>query len=199
MCFAPRAAAAAGLFAVLAWAGAAIAQEAEGASEYVRDGWYAGANWSMGIENWQETAGSSVENAQGLAGYVGWRFLENYGLDIQYEWFHEFQLASPAVSANAHIFTFNLRYYVPFDRIQPYALAGMGLMQSSREGSFGDLTDGASGNFAGRLGGGLDLYLTRNWVFEASAAYVVPSGNLNQLEFFSLAAGFQYRFEPVVY
>ena len=87
----------------------------------------------------------------------------------------------------------NFRYYIPFERIQPFALAGMGLMQSIG-------TDGKSrGAFAGRFGVGIDFYLTTNWVLEASTTYVLPGGDLKNSRYLCISAGLQYRFDPFIY
>ncbi|MCH2173309.1 porin family protein [Myxococcota bacterium] len=175
-------------------------QASNDSKEFSRDGFYVSYGYSYGIEEWDDAGGASVSNASGLNARVGYRFLENWALEAEYEWLHEFEAdgASP-VTANAHVITVNTRAYLPFGRFQPYALLGLGLFQSSRTGSLGGVPDGASGTFAGRFGGGVDTYLTRNWVLAAEIAYVLPSGELNPRRFLSATVGMQYRFEPLVY
>ena len=56
-----------------------------------------------------------------------------------------------------------------------------------------------SGDFTGRFGGGIDFYITKNWVIEGTGTYVVPTGAQNEQRYWSLGAGLQYRFDPYVY
>jgi hypothetical protein len=44
------------------------------------------------------------------------------------------------------------------------------------------------------MGGGLDVYLTDNFVFVTSALYNWPTGNIDSLGYWSFGAGLQYRF-----
>ncbi len=179
--------------ATLSFAGVALAAEAEEkAPDYVRDGWYLGGQWNMGFPH-----GGAVDASQGLSAYVGWRFLKYWGMDFQYEWQNGF--VTPGISdTNAHVITLNTRAYLPFGRFQPFVLAGVGLFQTTIRDGAGVTTD-SLGDFAGRLGGGIDFYLTRNWVLEGSATYVLPAGDQNDQRYLSLGAGLQYRFEPFIY
>jgi opacity protein-like surface antigen len=45
-----------------------------------------------------------------------------------------------------------------------------------------------------RFGGGLDFYLTENIVVSAEASYLMPTGKLNGLDYYSIGVGLQYRF-----
>jgi len=195
------------LVAIFSIAGTALARDDEtNAAALTRDGWYFGAQWNMGLEDWKIPGATvdptaTVANSQGLSAYIGWRFLESWGIDFQYEWQHGFAttFSGAAGEANAHVLTLNGRYYIPFipfERIQPYGLVGLGLFQTSR-------TDGAlktaKGDFTGRFGGGLDIYLTKNWVIEGSGTFVLPTGAQNDQRYWSIGAGLQYRFDPHIY
>ncbi len=182
------------MFSFAATSRVALAQEEEAeAPDYVRDGWYVGAQWNMGMP-----ADDAVDNSQGLSAYVGWRFLKYWGMDFQYEWQNGFVTPTgPDVGeSNAHVITLNTRAYLPLGRVQPFVLAGVGLFQTSKTAG-GVHT--AKGDFAGRLGGGVDFYLTKNWVLEGSATYVLPAGDQNDQRYLSIGAGLQYRFEPYIY
>jgi hypothetical protein len=54
--------------------------------------------------------------------------------------------------------------------------------------------DRDEGNFAGRLGGGIDVYLTGNWVLTADAIYTIGSGDVSDFPYLSIGWGFAYRF-----
>ena len=45
-----------------------------------------------------------------------------------------------------------------------------------------------------RLGGGLDFYLTENVVITAEGSYLMPTGKLDGLDYYSFGVGLQYRF-----
>ena len=167
--------------------------------EPARDGWYLGANYVRAFEMWHPHDPGTVQDPNGLSVRVGFRFLENWALGFQYEWLDDFELDTPEFRASGNVLTFNGRFYWPLGRIQPYGLFGIGYLQSSREGSFKRVVDGATGNFAIRTGGGVDWLLTRNWVLATEAVYVLPTGNLNAIQYLSLGIGLQYRFEPFVY
>jgi len=183
---------------------AAPAQEEDTESpDYLRDGWYVGLQYNRGIEDWSVPGGAmsatTVGDSNGLSAYVGWRFLEYWGIDFQYEWQNSFAstLGSVSAESNTNVFTVNGRAYLPLGRIQPFVLAGLGLFQSTTEVS--GSTVSARGNFAGRLGGGVDLYITENWVLSGSATYILPSAEQSDRRYLSVAAGLQYRFDPYIY
>lgn len=111
--------------------------------------------------------------------------------------------------------TLNLKFLYPMGRIQPYALGGAGIVYSQITGNYisfctqvdkarcdddppptdlgaGALEDGVAFGF--RAGGGLDLYLTENIIFNWEAAAVIPTGKLQNLNYYSFLWGLQYRF-----
>jgi opacity protein-like surface antigen len=49
-------------------------------------------------------------------------------------------------------------------------------------------------DFALRFGGGVDFYLTENILVSAEASYLMPTGKLDNLDYYSLGLGLQYRF-----
>ncbi len=49
-------------------------------------------------------------------------------------------------------------------------------------------------DFAGRVGGGIDIYATENIVVTLDATYVVPTGDVDDLDYLSIGWGVQYRF-----
>ncbi len=47
---------------------------------------------------------------------------------------------------------------------------------------------------AARFGGGLDFYITENWVATGEVSYLMPTGKLDDLDYYSIGIGLQYRF-----
>ena len=50
------------------------------------------------------------------------------------------------------------------------------------------------GGFAARFGGGIDFYVTRNIMITTEVAYVLPTGQLDDLDQMQLGGALQYRF-----
>jgi hypothetical protein len=53
---------------------------------------------------------------------------------------------------------------------------------------------GRGTDFAARFGGGIDLYATKHVVLSVEAEYVLPTGDVKDLDYISIGWGFQYRF-----
>jgi opacity protein-like surface antigen len=45
-----------------------------------------------------------------------------------------------------------------------------------------------------RFGGGLDFYITENIVATAEGSYLMPTGSLDNLDYYQFGLGLQYRF-----
>ena len=45
-----------------------------------------------------------------------------------------------------------------------------------------------------RFGGGIDFYLTETILVSAEASYLMPTGKLDGLDYYSIGLGLQYRF-----
>ena len=49
-------------------------------------------------------------------------------------------------------------------------------------------------DFAARFGGGVDLYINRNFVVVVEGGYVLPTGNLDGMDHVLWSVGLNYRF-----
>jgi opacity protein-like surface antigen len=83
--------------------------------------------------------------------------------------------------------TLNGKLYGLLGRVQPYAVFGIG-------GLVFDDKHGPDHGFVARLGGGLDIYITDNVVFDFEIAYAMPAGNIDDFQFATFASGLQYRY-----
>ncbi len=185
------------------------------ADDFVRFGPYLGLNAAWGYplfeDEVQNVLGSDTElnDTFGLNTRAGLRLLSFLAVEAQYEWLNDFKIdtapsnAIPDVSIIGHTLTGNVKLYIPIRRIQPYFLAGFGFTSYKFEASgVGSRTDTY---FAGRLGGGLDVYLTKKWAINAEATALLTasdlgdlpnnvSGSLNGLHYISASLGLMYRF-----
>jgi hypothetical protein len=156
-------------------------------NEFARDGGYAGASGVWAFERFGFDNGRT-ENGAGLSLRGGFRCHPNVAAEFQGDWLRfdsDEPLLEPQVDAG--LATLNTRIFpltsVLIGRIQPYALAGVGVMTVDREIGL-----------ALRMGGGIDVYATPNIVVNASATYLAPYSGVARFNAVTLGAGLDYRF-----
>jgi outer membrane protein W len=104
-----------------------------------------------------------------------------------------------------HVVTLNLKLVLPTWRIQPYLLLGIGGAFYQSEGSVLGTNLFANDEWvlAGRVGGGIDFYLTRHLVLNVAATTVLTADEVSSnfsaedvggLNYVAVQAGLQYRF-----
>jgi opacity protein-like surface antigen len=199
----------------------ALNADKEGAKsgEFDRQGWYLGAAGSYAVESFDLEALPDLENAYpfaslsadnsfGFNGDVGYRCHPRLAGEVEVEWLDGFDadLSDPVLGhvastdIEALAVTANLKGYLLTGRYQPFLLFGGGVIQT--ESNLQDALAPGIGisnieketEFAFRFGGGIDLYATKNVVVTLDADYVMPFGNLDELDFITIGWGFQYRF-----
>ena len=96
------------------------------------------------------------------------------------------------------VITGNIKGYVLTGKYQPYLLAGVGVMTAKvklkNSMGLGLFESERFTDFAARFGGGIDIYMTENIVFTLETDYVLPTGDVEDLDYVSIGWGFQYRF-----
>ncbi len=94
----------------------------------------------------------------------------------------------------------NLKLYPFGGRIQPYAMGGVGFVWGAANcyDNTGALVPCSFVEedivFAGRAGGGLDLYLTRNIALSGEVAYVIPADTFDDFNYLSYTGHLLFRF-----
>lgn len=158
----------------------------------------------------------SIDDSAGLNARVGYRALSWFAIEAQYEWVKDFDVKAKIdalalskqriFSIEGHTITANTRFIVPIWRTQPYVLLGAGYaLYDSDVRSIVKPIIGSGGKergFAGRLGGGLDLYVTEHIVLNTEATALLTTqdfstpdtGNIDDLWYMSLSAGLRYQF-----
>lgn len=122
------------------------------------------------------------------------------------------QVGEPAVTTDSaerlHVkvwtLTANVRAFLPIGRVHPFLSVGAGALsgQYSKTANVAfqngkTLTGRIKGDdvvFASRFGGGVEFYLSDHVLVGLEASYVLPTGNLDFLDFVSGDLGLQYRF-----
>jgi opacity protein-like surface antigen len=113
------------------------------------------------------------------------------------------------------VVTSNVKGHLLTGRYQPFVLVGLGFMRMENKAN--DITPAALPRppscppdpdtpcfaaqasdrrveLAVRFGAGLDFYVNRNVVVSAEASYLMPTGKLDKLDYYSFGLGLQYRF-----
>lgn len=145
-----------------------------------------------------------IDESAGVNAVIGYRLLPFLAIEAEYEWIDDFDIKIDGVKAatlGANSGTVNLKWIVPTWRIQPYLLTGAGFTVWDFEDSLGLGLSETSTEFAGRLGLGLDLYLTHNLLLTAGANAVltdtdfsIAGQNVSPIFYVGGQAGLQFRF-----
>ncbi len=187
---------------------------AASADRFARFGPYIGVNGAFGYPLFEDQvedilgAGTELDYTWGLNTRAGLRLLSFLALEAQYEWMEGFEIKPPAASPvpnvdiTGHTLTGNLKLYIPIQRVQPYLLAGFGFTKYKFAAQgFDSYTDTF---FAGRVGAGADIYLTKKWAINAEASALLTASDLenigqnldslSSLHYISASLGLMYRF-----
>jgi opacity protein-like surface antigen len=178
--------------------------------DYARDGFYAAAGVLGGsytqIEDEVEdalaalgySASIDADTAVGFELFGGYRFHPNFAVEAEFEMLPQADIDLGGFGRFAKLETWtitgNVKAFVLTGRVQPFALVGIGAMRAEVDDTLGlGLSESDSG-FAARFGGGLDFYITENIVVSAGVDYLLPAGDVEDLDYVSFGGGLQYRF-----
>lgn len=187
----------------LAFAPHASAQQDEWEDRYypfAREGLYVGIGGLLALENFDRDAaiegvGTALEigadDAGGLELRGGYRAHPNFAGEMLFQFFSGFSVNNRSNGSNdtfnGWLLAANAKGYAMLDRIQPYALAGVGLLAFTEK-------RGSELGFITRIGGGIDFYLSQSVVLDLEIVYVLPAGSLDDYQFTTFAAGIEYRY-----
>ena len=173
------------------------------AEDYVREGWYVGARGVYAVENFDLRA--DVDDDFGFNFFAGYRMFKGLASDFEFEYVDALPARAEPAGPNYDVRTFDLAWnfrvyplawvFEPdsvFQRVQPYLSAGPSLQWVQLQRLPGGDRD--EGNFAGRLGGGLDVYLTEALALTADAIYTIGTGDVSDYPYLSVGWGLLYRF-----
>jgi opacity protein-like surface antigen len=193
-------------------------QEAE--DDFGRSGAYVGANatyaWDLLQTEIYSVAGFGTvpldySDSWGFNVRAGYRIASFIAVEAQYEWLDGIDISAPGFGPigtyHPDVLTGNLKLILPTWRLQPYALAGVGMTSWSIDFApntgFAEASDTG---FAFRGGAGIDIYLSEHLVLNTEGTAVLntadftlpstggPATVQSDLYFFSLSAGLAYRF-----
>lgn len=131
------------------------------------------------------------------------QYYDNFAIDVAADGRPESPLRK-ALTLNGLSLMANVKGYPFTGRVQPYGLGGLGLLWIHAQGSHArsdDFFHTRAGfkdhdvQFAGRLGGGIDGYITQNLLLNVEASFVLPTGSLHDFRMVPISLGVQYRFD----
>ena len=166
--------------------------------DYARTGVYIGAGVGPGFEAFDDFFDLlDFDTGFVVDGWLGYRVHPNIAIEAQLEYSrYESDAIGPFdLDLNLLTFTTNLKCYVATGQIQPFALVGIGVMNAELDidGPGFDRTISES-DLAARFGGGVDYWVTESISLGLTTSYILTTGDVEDLDYISLALGIQYRF-----
>ena len=191
---------------------AVLAGTARAGDEFNRPGPYLGIGPSGGLTNFS-SAFKGFGNSYGFNFHGGYRFNDYVAIEGLYEYMDDFGASRTSLNlqrkASASIQTNNFALAAKFifptmgiSQLQPFVSGGIGLLNANGSGKLTvrgttvaeDRRTPSTTEFAGRVDGGVDYFLTRNVSTFFDVGYVIPTGQLSDMPYLSLGAGLKYNF-----
>jgi opacity protein-like surface antigen len=136
-----------------------------------------------------------VDAAFGVNGRIGYRLHPRVAVEGEFEWIDgfDFKVADneKLVRGETWFASGNVKAFVLTQRFQPFVLVGAGYYHAKYKLLDTKETDGDA---ALRAGLGFDGYITEHVVITFDAQYVLPFGDVDDLDYTSIGVGVQYRF-----
>ena len=170
-----------------------------GTDEYARRGWQLGVAARYGIETFDDDLDLSIDDSLGISGLLGYRCHRHFSVEAEVEWLDGFEADVPAglaLELEPVVVTTNVKGYILTGRVQPFLLAGFGLMVADtklRVTGLGSASESET-DLATRFGGGIDIYATKRIAVDIKADYVMPVAGNDTFEYYTLSVGLMYRF-----
>jgi hypothetical protein len=189
---------------------AVMAGTARASDEFNRRGPYIGFGPSGALTNF-DGAFSGFGNSYGFNARGGYRFNDYIAIEGLYEYMDDF--GSSETSSNGRVktsasiqtsnFTTSVKLIFPtlgLSQLQPFVSGGIGFLNANGSGKI--KVDGServdrspsSTEFAGRVDGGVDYFFTPELSTFFDVGYVIPAGDLSDMNYLSLGAGIKYNF-----
>jgi opacity protein-like surface antigen len=187
-------------FCLVALVSTPIAANVDPEGDYDRNGFYAGGGASLGLDIFMEDEledalgfNVDVEHSFGANGHLGYRIHPHFSGEVEFEWLDGFKIEDTG-EIETWIATGNAKGYLLTGSVQPFALLGIGAMRADAEDDLGLGFSDSATDLALRFGVGADLYFSQRFVVDLGVDYVVPTGDVKDLDYVSVGVTLQYRF-----
>ncbi|HTO08828.1 MAG TPA: porin family protein [Myxococcota bacterium] len=155
-----------------------VTRTARADGEFARSGAYIGVGASRSLNLVEDFLADDpvlkhidASDNWGVNARAGYRLTSWFALEAEYEWLDDFNVRFGGIdlgTIGAQSATANLKLIGPFGRFQPYFLLGAGAIWVSVHDRFGAI-DVTSPAFAGRVGIGMDVFLTQSFYLNVGA------------------------------
>jgi opacity protein-like surface antigen len=181
--------------------------------EFNRRGFFIGLGASGMVPGFQGILGKAdFGNTAGLNFHAGYRLNEYFALDSVFEYGADFgrsgktrtigqQVITRSSSIQTAAFTVGPKLILPLGRFQPYLDGGIGFINANGNVDVEDQTTGRTvgggrtgSGFAGRFGGGVDVFVTPKWSLYVDNAYTIPAEGPTDVYYYSFGLGGRYNF-----
>jgi hypothetical protein len=138
------------------------------------------------------TPGASADDAIALDLIAGYKMSSLFAIEGEAQLLDDFDLDGVGGDVDGVALTGNAKLF-PLQAtaaIQPFALVGLGLLALDGPHRI----DANETNWMYQLGAGVDFPVAERALVEVKATYRFPQGALDDFEYWTLGANFQYRF-----
>lgn len=166
-------------------------------SEYERPGVYGGLGPSYLFQHFDgSVSGAGFGDSWGFYSRLGYRLDEFFAIEGLFEYGDLFSSPQSPLDLSTESFHVAGKVHLPIDRLHPYLYGGVGFLNvDATIGKGSETIDVASGiGFAGRVGGGFDLWLNDRFSLTADFSYVMPTGEVGDYYYTSVTWGLRYSF-----
>jgi opacity protein-like surface antigen len=199
---------------ILALCGLAVslATVASADDEFNHRGAFIGLGASGFVSGFQGVLGrADYGNTAGLNFHGGYRLNEYIAFDGVFEYGNDFgrgksrnigdQVITHSSTIQTSAFTVGPKLILPLGRFQPYLDGGIGFINANGNVTVEDLTTGRTrgagrtgSGFAGRFGGGIDVFVAPKWSLYVDNAYTIPGSGPTDVYYYSFGVGGRYNF-----
>ena len=173
-------------------------RELERRLAYDRTGFYVGVAVAYAPEDFHSDL--EADGSRGVSARAGYRVHSHVALEGRFDLLEAFDVEGSLAYGEVEPWaaTGGVRVFVLPGRIQPYVGLGMGLVSARIRGHPNDPLEPnfsqRETEFAFRVAGGLDFYLTPHVLLNLDAAYLGADGELSDFSFATLGGGVEFRF-----
>jgi len=172
------------------------------ARKWGRPGAYVGLGGFYALQNFRGTQNvnnlliplQGMSDGNGLDARLGYRINRWASFEWFFAWATGFDRKVSGGSADLQTYGYGMsaKFYPTDWIVQPYAVAGFGGLTTSLGTNTGG-SDVETG-FLGRVGAGVDFYVTPNIVVEVEGTYLMSAGPTSDFRYAMLGGNLQYRF-----